>query len=417
MDTSDPEKMAEPAKLIPTPSVVSLLWTRRWFLVKFVFYSILVASLVLALTPNRYQSTVRIMPPTSDPNSMLAAAMGMTGAGGISAIAGDAFGVKTKGALYLSLLQSRNVQDDIIRRFDLQMVYHDRYMYTTRLDLDKYTGSDEDRKSGILTIVVTDRNPVRASQIANAYVDEMNRVSAENDTGASHRERVFLEQRLSEVRRDLDDASHQLAQFSSKNHTMDIKGQGVATVEAGAQLQGRMIAAESELRGLQQIYSEDNYRVRSAEATLTDLRRQLKSMGDSEGNASGDQIYPSLRELPLLGVEYSDLLRRVTTQETVYELLTRQYELTKIEEAKELPVLRVLDAADIPEKKSSPKRLTDLAITSVLSIGAGIVIILYAAYWGALDPLDSKKQLVTEMRGYAGQIGTSRVFHPFRKPE
>jgi uncharacterized protein involved in exopolysaccharide biosynthesis len=403
MDTTDPEKMAEPAKLIPTPSAVSLLWTRRWFLVKFVFYSMLVASLVLALTPNRYQSTVRIMPPTSAPNSMLAAAMGMTGSGGISTIAGDAFGIRTKGALYLSLLQSRNVQDDIIRRFELQKVYHDRYMFTTRRDLDKNTESDEDRKSGILSITVTDRIPVRAAQIANAYVDDINRVSAESDVGAAHRERVFLDQRVSEVSRDLDAASHQLAQFSSNNLTMDIKGQDTATVEAGAQLQGKMIAAESELRGLQQIYGPDNYRVRSAEATVTELRHQLKTMGGSEDGASADQIYPSLRKLPLLGVQYADLYRRVTIQETIYELLTRQLELAKIEEAKELPVLRVLDAADIPEKHSSPKRLTDIALWFVLSVGAGIMIILFAAYWGALDPLDGKKQLVSEIRGYAGQ--------------
>jgi uncharacterized protein involved in exopolysaccharide biosynthesis len=188
-----------------------------------------------------------------------------------------------------------------------------------------------------------------------------------------------------------------------------------ATVEAGALLQGKMIAAESELRGLQQIYGQDNSRVRSAEATVSEMRRQLKTMGGSEGGASVDQIYPSLRSLPLLGVEYADLYRRVTVQETIFEMLTRQDELAKVEEAKELPVLRVLDAADIPEKRSSPKRLTVIAVSFVLSFGAGILLILFAAYWKNLDPLDSKKQLVSELAEYAGQIGASRAFRPFRK--
>jgi uncharacterized protein involved in exopolysaccharide biosynthesis len=394
---------------------LGLVRERRSFLMKFVLCCVLGTSIAVMLWPSRYKSTVRLMPPTTNPNSMLAAAMGMTGGGGASALAGDVIGLKTKGALYLSLLQSRNVQDAIIRRFELQKVYRERYMFTTRRDLEGFTESDEDRKSGVLTITVTDRSPVRAAQIANAYVDELNRVSAESDSGAAHRERIFLDQRLAEVSRDLDEASHRLAQFSSKNLTMDIKNQGAATVEAGALLQGKMIAAESELRGLQQIYGQDNSRVRSAEATVSEMRRQLKTMGGSEGGASVDQIYPSLRSLPLLGVEYADLYRRVTVQETIFEMLTRQDELAKVEEAKELPVLRVLDAADIPEKRSSPKRLTVIAVSFVLSFGAGILLILFAAYWKNLDPLDSKKQLVSELAEYAGQIGASRAFRPFRK--
>ncbi|MGO9326021.1 MAG: GumC family protein [Terracidiphilus sp.] len=366
--------------------------------------------------PNRYQSTVRLMPPTADPGMMMAAAMGMSeGGNGLSAVAGDVLGLRTKGALFLSILRSQNVQDAIIRRFDLQKVYRDRYMYSTRRDLSKYTASDEDRKSGILTISVTDRSPERAAQIANTYVVEMNRVAAENDSGAAHQERVFLDQRLAEVKRDLNDASRQLADFSSKNLTLDVKGQDVATVEAGAQLQGRMIAAESELRGLQQNYSEDNPQVKSAEATVTELRRQLNTMGGNAGGTSGDQIYPSLRKLPLLGEQYTDLYREVTVQETIYELLTKQRELVKVEEARELPVLRVLDAADMPERHSSPKRATVIALSFVLSAGIGMLLVLLSAYWQALDPLDQKKQLASEIRSYASQIGASRAFHPFRK--
>jgi capsule polysaccharide export protein KpsE/RkpR len=365
--------------------------------------------------PKHYQSTVRIMPPTSTSSSAVAAAMGMAGSAGLGALAGDTFGLKTTGSLYLSILRSRNVQDAIIQRFELQEVYRDKYMYEARRDLDQRTASDEDHKSGVITIIVTDRSPQRAAKIANSYIDELNRVSTESNTSAAHRERIFLDQRLAEVSHDLDAASRKLADFSSQNLTMDIKSQGQATVEAGAILQGKMIAAESELRGLQQIYSQENPRVRSAEAAVMEMRRQLKAMGRTDGSANDDQIYPSLRQLPLLGVQYANLYRHVTVQETVFEMLTRQDELAKVDEAKELPVLRVLDTADIPERHSSPKRMTVIALSFVLSTGVGVLAILFSAYWEALDELDRKKMLFSELMGYAGQIGASKTFRVFRK--
>ena len=123
-------------------------------------------------------------------------------------------------------------------------------------------------------------------------------------------------------------------------------------VEAAATLQGQLIAAESELQGLKQIYTDSNPRVRSLNARVDELKRQLDKLGgkgESMTEASdqpGDSLYPSIRKLPLLGVTYADLYRRTMIQEAVLETLTKEYEIAKVQEAKEIPTVKVLDAAE-----------------------------------------------------------------------
>jgi len=207
---------------------------------------------------------------------------------------------------------------------------------------------------------VIDRDPRRAAAIAQAYVEELERLVSELSTSAAHRERVFLEERLKVVKAELDRASTEFSRFASQNAAINIPEQGKAMVEAAAALQGHLIAAESELKGLSEIYTPNNVRVRAVEARVGELRHQLEKPGGNAdaGHArdAGDEpsAYPSIRELPLLGVTYADLLRQTRIQETVYETLTQQYELAKVEEAKETPSVKVLDSASVPEIKIYP---------------------------------------------------------------
>jgi len=179
-------------------------------------------------------------------------------------------------------------------------------------------------------------------------------------------------------------------------------------VEAAALLQGQLIAAQSELQGLEQIYTENNVRVRSLKSRITELERQLQKLGGTESDlattAPSKDIYPSIRKLPLLGVQWADLYRRVKMQETVFELLTQQYELAKVQEAKELPTVRVLDPADIPERKSSPKRMLILAMGAIMSLVVSSAFILVKEYWNQLDPADERKAFLNEV---SSTIGTA----------
>ena len=212
---------------------------------------------------------------------------------------------------------------------------------------------------------MTDRSPQRAAAMANAYVDELNTLVAELSTSAAHRERVFLEERLKVAKLDLDDASNQLAQFSSKNNTLDMQTEGKAMLEAASTLAGELIAAESQLQGLRQIYTDNNPRVRALSGRVQELRKQMQKFGGAQDNPAqplssnttslqmGDpppqnaasSPFPTMRNLPLLGAKYADYYRRTKIQETVFELLTEQYELAKVQEAKETPSVKVLDPA------------------------------------------------------------------------
>ena len=232
--------------------------------------------------------------------------------------------------------------------------------------LEKHTAVEEDRKSGVISINVSDKTRNVPRDLAQSYVEELDRLVSQMSTSSARRERIFIEQRLVNVKRDLEDAEQQFSIFASKNGAPDIKEQAKAMVESAAVLQGQVIAAQSELEGLQQIYTNNNVRVRSLRARLAELQSQLRKLGGTDSSVTGDssdEMYPSIRKLPLLGVQWADLYRTMKIQETVYELLNQQYELARIQEAREIPTIRVIDPANLPEKKSWPPRLLDYRVT------------------------------------------------------
>ena len=360
----------------------------------------LLSVLLAFVLPVRYESVTRLMPP--DESTGISAAMlgALTSKVGdnIGALAGDLLGMHTTGATLVGILTSRTVQDDLINRFDLRKVYGEREYQDARKVLARRTDISEDRKSGIITIKVHDSNRERAAQLARGYVDELNGRVSQLTTSSAHRERVFLEGRLASIKQQLDQSTAELSRFSSKSKTFDPQVEGKAMLEAGATLQGQLIAAESELRGLEQIYGPANTRVRAAAARVAELRSQLKTLsGNGSANSSTDaandstSLYPSLQQLPLLGNTYYDLARQAKINETVYEILTKQFELAKVEEAKEIPTIKVLDEPVVPERKIWPPRLLIILLGTVLAFCLGIVWIMGRDSWQALDSRNPRK--------------------------
>ncbi|MGA8310936.1 MAG: Wzz/FepE/Etk N-terminal domain-containing protein [Terriglobales bacterium] len=382
-----------------------LLWNQRSFLAKVAGLGLIVGVLIAFAIPKEYRASVQLMPPDNQSNAgmLFAALAAKGGGGGLGAIAGDLLGIKNSGALFIGVLRSRTVADRVVQRFDLRRVYRTKLEEDARAELAENTALSEDRKSGIVTITVSDRDPKRVAAIAQAYVDELDRLVAELSTSAAHRERVFLEERLKEVKQELDQAAHDLSQFSSKTAAIDIKEQGRAMVEGAAVLQGQLIAAESELKGLETIYTGNKIRVRSVQARITELQRQLDKLGGTstaatlQPDATGDSLYPSIRQLPLLGVTYFDLYRRNKILEVVYETLTQQYELSKVEEAKEIPSVKVLDAAIVPERKSFPPRLLLVALCGLVALAGAMLWIFARLRWERVDPADPGKILAREI--------------------
>jgi capsule polysaccharide export protein KpsE/RkpR len=395
-------------------SRLRLLWTSRRFLLRVCLVGLVATTALAFLIRARYQSEVQLMPPDSSSNGVMAllaglgagdagSGGGLGGGGGLAGLAGDLLGMKNTGALFIGVLQSRTVQDRIIDQFDLRRVYDVRLESQAEKKLSDRTEISEDRKSGIISMTVTDRDPRRAAAIANGYVSALNFLMANLNTSSAHRERVFLEGRLANVSRDLEAAEQDLSQFSSKNTTIDVTAQARAVLESSAMLQGQLVAAQSELEGLRQIFTDNNVRVRSTEARIAELRKQIQKMAGQPGAAPSDVAanpddpYPAVRQLPLLGVGYADHLRHVKVDEAIFETLTKEYELAKVEEAKEIPTVKVLDPPNIPQRKSFPPRLIIISFGTIFVVILGVAWVIGSASWNAIDPRDPRKLFANEV--------------------
>jgi uncharacterized protein involved in exopolysaccharide biosynthesis len=424
-----PSVAAEPAADQLAPDVLAalrLLWEHRRWLSRVAAWALAISTVIAFLIPNQYESSVRIMPPDSTNNTgtMLLAALTGKGSSELGAMAGSILGMKNSGALYVDLFHSRSVQDRVVDRLNLQKVYWIRYKEDARKKLDSRTSVSEDRKSGVITLEVTDRSRQRARDIAQAYVEELNHLVSQVSTSSARRERIFIEQRLTSVQSDLEDAEKQFSAFASKNSALDIKEQTKAMVESAAILQGQLIAAQSELQSLEQIYTANNVRVRSLRARIDELQRQAQKLQGTDASlvsdaTQSDQMYPPIRKLPLLGVEWADLYRRMKIQETVYELLNRQYELARIQEAKEIPTINVIDPANIPETRSFPPRLLMIALGTLMCVVIASAGLLLLDTWSGISSADPRKMFAQEIYGKSAlglkRLAQSPVLALFRK--
>lgn len=389
---------ASPKSFFEPIELAWLLWRRRRTLARATVVGLVLFTTLAFLLPKEYTATTQLMPPDSNTSSELEMAIpALTsdnessgtshGGGSILGLANQLLGLNSSGNMFIGVLQSRTIEDDVIQRFGLMKLYSATYPEDARKKLESLTDIKQDANTGILSISVTDKDPKRAAEMAEAYVHDLNQVLAKENTSSAHRERIFIEQRLAEVKRELDASAKNFSHFASANTAIDIPEQAKAMVSAAADLQAQLIASQSMLKGLQQIYTDDNVHVRQMKAQVAELQSELNKLGgkgvnpDGGSNLPSDQLYPSIRQLPLLGVKYLDLYRQSKIDEAVYELLTKQYEIARMEEARDVPTVQVLDAAVVPRKKSWPHRLYIILGGFFLSLFVTGGWIVGGAYW------------------------------------
>jgi capsule polysaccharide export protein KpsE/RkpR len=391
------------------------LWDRRRLLFRIAAISLLLSLLIAFTLPKRYKSSAQIMPPSNSSAStaMLAALAGraLGGAGGLGSLAGSLLGGNNTTALFVDLLRSGTVADHLINRFDLQHAYHKRYRVDTAKYLARHTTITDDKKSGVITVVVEDTDRRRARDLTQGYLDELNQLVTRTSNSSAHQERVFIEKRLQKVKADLELAQQQMSEFASTHSTVDIKEQTRAMVDAASRVQAQMVLEQANLNSLRQIYGDGNVRVRATQARIGVLQHQLSKMSGSsaplptagtpadndQSTTDGGALYPALRQLPRLAVPYADLYREVKVQETVFELLTQQYELARIQEAKDVPVVSVIDSPGIPEKKSFPPRLLLAALLTIISTTIWTAVLLAWQRWLHISPSDPRRMLAQQI--------------------
>jgi len=411
--------------------VTRLLWLNRRAVLRGTLWTLLAFTLLAFAIPKKYKAITRLMPPDYGSNLQMTLALpalsdsassSTGGAGGsIMGLASQLLGLNTSGDLFVGVLQSQSVEDRIIQKFNLMDVYSARHIEDARDELEARTDITI-KRSGIIDISVEDKSRERATEIAKMYVAELDRSLATVNTSAAHRERVFIEGRLKEVKQELDGTVKEFAAFSSQNAAIDVPEQAKAMVGAAAELQAQLIAAQSEIKGLQQIYTENNVRIKALKAHVAELERQMDKFGGKnvdlsrDSSLSSSELYPSIRQLPLLGVKYLDLYRRTKIDERVYEFLTKEFEIAKVQEAREVPTVQVLDTAIVPDKKSSPHRLIIMLGGLIFGFLGSASLVIGKTIWEDANDEDPRKILAGEMyRALRNRTWDSRLAKKLRQ--
>jgi uncharacterized protein involved in exopolysaccharide biosynthesis len=400
---------------LPKPSPRWLGWTdalyRLWLQRRQIFRWVVlgfVLSLVVAWRYPKYESTAQIMPPDSSGSGLASLLPALSKSPGLIGMASDMMGMKSTSAIFARVLESRTVQDHLIDRFDLRKRYSQKYWEDARKKLTKRTVIAEDKKSGVIAISVQDHDAALATELANAYVEELGSVLAKVSTSAARRERIFIEQRLTDENNNLQDAERQFSQFASSNMALDVPEQTKVEVEAAARLQGELIASKAQLEGLKETYTEENIRVKSVQAHVNELQRELAKINSGRGSTVQDATspYPSVKNLPLLGVKWADLYRQTKIRETVVELLTQQYEMARIQEAKEIPSVKVLDPASNPERREPSWKLV-IVLGTFLSALLACLGYFIKNWWDRWDQDDPRRILISQVLRVGRRNSTS----------
>lgn len=288
----------------------------------------------------------------------------------LSALAGLGGSVRNTGDQYVSFVQSRTVADGMLSRFSLRQVYDEKLDHDARLKLAENTRVNLGKKDGVVTIEVDDHDPKRAADMANAYVAELRKLTASLTLTEAQQRRVFFEGQLGQVRDKLNAA--QLALQGSGISPESIKVEPKAALDALAKLRAQLTTAEVRLQMLSSTLSESTPEVRQQSAVVSRLRSELAKAGQTEPPASKD---------------YIAAYREFKYQETLFDLISRQYELARVDESRDGGQLQIIDVAQVPERKSKPKRSTLMLAGFSL---AALAVMAYTAILVWLPPLTSR---------------------------
>jgi len=347
----------------------------------------ILAVLVILLMPNIYTAKAMIIPSDDDTGNMGALLSQLGGLVGMGGTAGGAITAKTTGNLYVTMLKSETIKDAIIDRFKLIDLYEAKYRADVYKTLDKIADISLGKKDGVITIMVDDENPKRAAGMANAYVEELGKLAAGLSMTGAGKNRLFLEKRIAEARADLSRAEDSLKSFQSRNKAISVSDQAQATIAGVAQLRAQLAIKEVELGTLKRQYTDTSQEVKTAKATVANLRAQI---GGLEGKGGGSSSIPSVGNMPQLGQEYMRLMREFKIQEAVVEMLTKQYEVSKLSEVKDVAPFQVLQKASVPERRTKPKRVKFVALAGMFTFVLTILAVFSLESFRTMD--DSEKE-------------------------
>ena len=322
------------------------------------------AGVSLAL-PNWYKANTKILPPQQAQSGASAL---MAQLGGIAGAVGGAAGLKNPNDLYIGMLKSRTIADKMIQRFDLKNVYDEELIEKTRKELEgnsTFTAG----KDGLISIDVEDKDPKRAAQIANAYTDELFKLTKVIAVTEAAQRRLFFERQLEMTKDNLAQSEATLREAMSTRGVISVDSESRAIVETVARLRAQIAAKDIQLGAMQAFVTTNNQEYKRTQQEVISMRAELSKLENGTASADG----PSGKQAKPIGLENIKILREVKYHQMLYEMLSKQYELARLDESKDASIIQVLDPAIEPERKSKPKRAIIVVMAGLLGLFVGII--------------------------------------------
>jgi len=282
--------------------------------------------------------------------------------GAIASLAGRDLNLKNPNDMYVAMFTSRTVEDAMIQHFGLMQEYRENYLSLARKKFENYSAVDGNGKDGLIHISVQDKDPKRAAELANAWIDQFRKLSQTLAITEASQRRLFFEQQMEQAKDNLANAEEALKRTQQTTGMIQLDSQARALIESAVTLRAQIAAKEVQLQAMHTYATNENSNVVELQQELDGMRAQLAKLGGSEDSVSAGLIVPK-GKVPEAGLEYVRRLRDVKYYETIFEILARQFELAKLDEAKEGALVQVVDPAIPPDRRSSPKR-------SLITIGA-----------------------------------------------
>jgi tyrosine-protein kinase Etk/Wzc len=379
---------------------ILLVLARRRRLILVSTFACATAGLILALLVQpSFTASAVILPPQQSGSSASGMLSELSSLGALGGMAGSSLGIKNPSDMYVALFKSQSVEDGLIRKFGLQNEYKDKLLSVTRKDFEGHAKVVADPKTSLITISFDDHDPNRAAAIANGYIDQYRHLSEHLAISEAAQRRLFFQQQLVEAKNNLSDAEDALLKTQQTTGLVELSSQARALIESAASLRAQIAAKQVQIQGMQTYAAADNAALVQAQGELSGLRSQLAQLAGN-GDSSGDELIVPKGKVTTATLEYARRLRDVKYNETIFTLLARQFEMAKLDEAREGALVQVVDPAVAPDHKSSPKRLLWTLIALLLGFFSSAGYVLWRAALRVLhrDPeTDSKLQALHDM--------------------
>ncbi len=334
---------------------------------------VVLAIVIALLLPSRYTATVTVLPPQQNSSLSAELASQLGPLSGVAALATGGSGLlKSPNDMVVAMFRSRTVEDAMVAHFGLMQEYHERYLSDARKKLEDNANVNGSGKDGLIHISVEDRDPQRAADLANGYVDEFRDLSQHLAITEAGQRRMFFEQQLKQANQNLGDAEEALKVTEQKTGLIQLDSQARALIESAAALRAQITAKEVQIQGMQTYATGENAQLVEAQQELDGLRAQLAKLGGNGDNPEG--IIVPKGQMTEAGMEYASRLRDVKYYETIFDILARQFELAKLDEAKEGALIQVVDPAVRPDKRSFPKRTLIVIVACAGGLFIGILV-------------------------------------------